>query len=391
MIGLYHSDSCCGCGVCGNVCPKNAIEIKPDEEGFLYPEISEERCVDCGLCRKMCAYQNEDKELRTVLKTYAAQYRNDDVVKHSASGGVFACLAEAFTDDGGYVCGAVMDFEDNTANVHHIISNKKKDITRMQGSKYVQSSLHTCLGEIKRIVKQGDKVLFCGTPCQTAAVKQLTGDPGNLFTIDIICHGVPSLAMFNSFLGYDTRKSDEIIDFIFRDKTVSLSYCGAKLIRRKKKRLVRQLRPAHLTAFYNYFLKSAIDRNNCYSCPYAGAERIGDITIGDYWGLNKQHAEDVDSGRIDISKAWSCMLVNSEKGIKLADIYGRDIYKIESELKKAAAANAQLNHPSIRHPERETILKLYKKNGYAAVEKYYRKRKGIKIYGLKLRNYLFHY
>ena len=381
---------CCGCGVCEKICPKNAITMCEDVEGFVYPVIDEEKCVECGLCLKKCAF-NARKTCENIYQdtekwAYAGRLLNEAVEKESASGGIFAGAAYRFMKDGGWVCGSVADFEDNKAWIHHIISQNPQDIRRMQGSKYVQSDISGILEPLKKILGEGGQVLFCGTPCQVDAIRKYTGNPESLYTIDIICHGVPSQKMFNDYLQVTTKASEKIISFLFRDKRHGKGYVSSKTVESKKKQRTIY-RPAHLISFYHYFLKSIIARENCYSCPYTMEHRVSDMTIGDYWGILKRHPELVEEGEYK----WSCILANTSKGKKLLEMFQTDLKLVPSTYEKIAMANEQLKHPSQKHVMRNEVLQSYVEGGYQEVEKRFRKRLGIKYYYLMIRNILFKY
>lgn len=385
MVLYKRETDCCGCGVCQIICPRNAITMEPNKYGFLYPKIDQKLCIECGGCKRVCAYQNVSN-YNIPQNSFAGISKREDILKKSASGGVFASIAKDFISDGGWVCGAVMDFKYGKGECYHLVSNHLKDIERMQGSKYVQSSILFAFKKIQNLLKQGEKVLFCGTPCQVDVLRRLTNDSKNLYTIDIICHGVPSLMMFNDFLNNNIFFKQQLIDFIFRDKSSKILFCARKTIQIKRK-IIHITRPAYLLSYYHYFLKSTIYRENCYSCPYATKERISDLTIGDYWGIKKVFEKEVEMGIIDIRKTWSCVILNTYRGKQLLEQYGGDLILHKSSFENIAFGNAQLNHPSVKSTDRKKILELYSENGYSAVEKDFRQTMGIKYYGLLLRYY----
>lgn len=207
MIELFaEKKNCCGCGACSSICPKNAITMQEDEYGFIYPEIDSKKCVECGLCISSCHYKSAD-DLHTPIKSLAAVNRDDTLLENSASGGMFSAIAEAFLNEGGCVCGAAMDFKDNVADVRHIMIHSLNELYRLQKSKYVQSSTDKIYKELRTLLKNGEKVLFSGTPCQVEAAKSIAKRAGGkLYTIDIICHGVPSQRFFNDFIACEAEK-----------------------------------------------------------------------------------------------------------------------------------------------------------------------------------------
>lgn len=180
MEVFNNKGKCCGCGLCTTVCKKNAIVMKEDSKGFIYPEINEELCIQCGMCTKICSY-NSEEIFNTPIESYAALTKNKRVLSKSASGGVFATIAEQFIKSGGWVCGSVMEFKKGIATCYHRVTNKLNDIEKMQGSKYVQSDITDALPEIKQLISKKEKILFCGTPCQVSAVKKMAADYDELY------------------------------------------------------------------------------------------------------------------------------------------------------------------------------------------------------------------
>lgn len=357
--------SCAGCGLCAAVCPKQAISMEPDEEGFLYPVIDYKKCIGCGRCLQCCSFEKPDTAAPQAA--YAAFGCPESLVKDSASGGVFATLAHACVAGGGMVAGAVMD--EKTLRVRHILSDTQADIARMQGSKYVQSEAYTCYEAVSQALKSGKTVLFSGTPCQVAAVKKLTGDPENLVTMDLVCHGVPSGQMLQQFAQLlSKRLGGRITGIRFRDKSCPKPFTAAIYTCKRGKEKIHRLR-SHYLSFYQYFLAGYIYRHSCYSCPYAGQSRISDLTVGDYWGIEKHHGKDVESGRMPERKDWSCVLVNTQKGAAFLQQQGSQLALFDTQLPWIAEENAQLRQPSQITPQRETLMTLYRQKGYAGVEK----------------------
>ena len=202
----FGKDKCCGCNACEFVCPKDAISMVRDEYGFRYPKIDEDKCISCGLCEKICAFQ--DKQTKVTKQTYASINLNSEQKGKSSSGGIFAALAEQFIRNGGYVCGSEFKVSNNNANISHCVINSVEDICRLQGSKYVQSNLD-CLSEINELLKKNKKILFSGTPCQVAQIQKLFKKYSDqLYTIDIICHGVPNQKWFNEYLKIILHKNE---------------------------------------------------------------------------------------------------------------------------------------------------------------------------------------
>lgn len=357
---------CSGCGACMHVCPKGAITMQAAPNGSIFPVIEQEKCIGCGKCVRQCAYRQPTK-LRASMAAYAAVAKDCELVQNSASGGLFAALAMSWLKSGGLAAGAVMDCSQEV-QIHHVLSDRCDDLYRMQGSKYVQSDAWRCYQAVKEALANGKQVLFSGTPCQIAAIRQLTGDPDQLITIDLICHGVPPVKMLDDYVQLlNKRLHGKVKSFRFRDKSLKKSFTASLDVRYGKKTRRFYLR-SHELSFYKHFLEGANYRENCYSCPFARLERVSDLTIGDYWGIGKQHADDFANGRMPEVEDWSCVLVNTEKGRRLLDQHAREISLYASKPEWVAEENHQLQHPTAVPQGRAQLLRVYEQNGYKGVE-----------------------
>lgn len=363
--------SCCGCTACESVCPKKAIIMMTDEDGFYYPHIDPEKCIDCGLCQKVCSYQNNLPE-HSDKTVFAAVAQNTDISK-SASGGLFSSFAISVLKEGGAVYGSAMIYENDHLTVKHIKVENENDLCLLKGSKYVHSNTQGIYPAVLEDLKNGKTVLFSGTPCQIAGLKGfLQKDYTNLYTIDLICHGVPSEKLFQHYISFEeTKHKSNITAYRFRDKSQGWKLHGAMTLENGN---TIYFEPEE-SSYYQMFLNSYTYRENCYSCPYASDHRPGDITIGDYWCIDLVHPELLleNGGQIDEHKGVSCMMVNNDKGRELVAIYGHGINCWQSTFEKAAKYNRQLTAPSVLKPERDIVLKLAR-NNYAELDKWYRKR-----------------
>lgn len=367
---------CCGCGACMNACPKNAIYMKPDKEGFLYPSIDYDKCVECGLCKKVCNYQ-EVNYLHEPISAYAAVNKDEEQLTKSASGGVFSAIATQFLKNGGIVYGATMDFNDGCADPHYIGITTIDELYKLQGSKYVQCAIGDCYKKAKIHLDNGEKVLFSGIPCQVAGLYgYLRKDYDNLWTIDIICHGVPNAQFFNDYIHNEVKKkkAQSVIGYAFRDKKKGWGLNGRIDFKYQSGKEKSFYTLARFSSYYTFFLNGDIYRENCYSCPYAKKERVGDITIGDYWGIRKEHAELLDKKEYDELKGISCVLVNSDKGKNLCDYMGKGLCLDKSTYEKISSGNGQLKKPSDESKLRDYILNMYVTYGYEKIDKWYKRK-----------------
>ena len=375
IILFDDKKNCCACGACMNVCPKDAIRMEEDEYGFLYPQIDETKCVQCGACKKVCAYQNEQVK-NAPIKCYAAVNKNKSELMKSASGGIFAAMATSVLKEGGVVFGAALDFEDGHAHPHHVAVRELSQLYRLQGSKYVQSAIENTYMEAKKELESGKKVLFSGTPCQIAGLYgYLRKEYENLCTVDVICHGVPSARMFDDFLQNETKKRNakSVKNYIFRDKKKGWGMNGRIQFEMKNGTEKIVYIPARLASYNTFFLDGFNYRENCYSCKYACSKRSGDVTLGDYWGIERENPELLKNKEFDVENGISCIIANSKKGMdKIQDIFDMSMYKTQFE--KIANKNGQLKHPSKRPEKRENLMKLYSQKGYSSIDEYFHKK-----------------
>ena len=377
-INLFENKiNCCGCGACASICPKKAIKMKTDEYGFLFPEIDENQCVKCGICKSVCAYQ-EGMVKNEPLQVYAAVNKNKEQLLNSASGGVFSAIATQVLKNGGVVFGASLEFKNGHAIPHHIFIEDENEISKIQGSKYVQSSIDDTYIKSKQFLEEGRKVLFSGTPCQVAGLYGfLKRKYDNLITIDLICHGVPNAKFFDDYIQTETKKRNcnEIIGYSFRNKKKKGWGMNSCIEVKDFNNKIRKIYvPARLTSYFTLFLDGEIYRENCYECIYATKERISDLTIGDYWGIEKEHPELLGKNGYDEKKGISCILVNTKKGMDLCKKSLNLLDINESTFAKVSKRNGQLSSPSKKTDNRENILNNYSKYGYAEIEKWFKNK-----------------
>lgn len=307
MIRLTEKANCCGCGACADICPKRCITMKQDEEGFFYPAVDPARCIDCGLCERVCPILKKQAPQPTEVKAYAAYAAEDALRAQSSSGGLFTLLAEEILSRGGYVAGAAFD-ED--LSVRHILVDNVRDLEKLRGSKYVQSRMEDTYLCVKEQLQKGRPVLFTGVSCQVAGLKAYLGkEYENLYTVDVLCHGVPSPKVWEQYLREqeaDHREKPAAVSF--RDKrtgwrrsSISVKFADG----------AEYCRPGEENRYMQLFLRDICLRPSCHSCRFKSFPRLSDLTIGDAWGIEKQMPE------LDDDRGISVVLVNSEKGQKL--------------------------------------------------------------------------
>ena len=376
-VVLFESkEKCCACGACVNVCPKQAIQMVEDGYGFLYPQIDDDLCVGCGACKTVCAYQNTE-ESNTPVTSYAAVNKDVSQKLLSASGGLFAACATKVLKEGGVVFGCALDNIDDKLIPHHVEINSLSELTRLQGSKYVQSATERTFSRVKELLNTGVRVLYSGTPCQIAGLKSyLRKDYDNLILIDLICHGVPSTKFFNDFLDLEKEKRgyQKITGYSFRDKKKGWGMnCRIDAIDKSGKQ-ISYYTPARLASYNTLFLDGLTYRKNCYTCKYAGKHRPGDITIGDYWGIVNEHPELIGKDGFEEKDGISCLISNTAKGQSFCEEAGLDINMQVSTYEKIAKMNKQLNHPSELSPKRDKIMDIYREDGYIGVSNLYKEK-----------------
>lgn len=381
VVLFEDKKNCCGCGACMNACPQGAIHMEADENGFLYPIIDGELCVKCHKCQRVCGFHSG--EVRNSLQeTYAAVSTSTDITE-SASGGVFASLAQAVLQSGGVVYGSTMAWEAGGPKVKHICVSSPDELLALKGSKYVQSDIGYSYSDVRERLMRGEHVLFSGTPCQISGLNAFLGrDYENLFTVDIVCHGVPSGQMFRDYIAYtEKRLGGRITEYRFRDKSEGWKLHGQLTLRKPDGKEQSINFEPEQSSYYQMFLNAYTYRENCYSCPYACENRQGDITIGDYWCIDFVHPELVDKngGPIREEVGVSCLIVNTAQGQKLLKKYGAGVRRYESTYEKAAKYNGQLRKPAERKAEREIVFRLYAESYDQLAKWYYRRLRPIKL------------
>lgn len=354
---ICSKDKCSGCFACFNVCPKKAISMVEDENGFIYPKIDESKCINCGLCKKVCP-SLDDCKFNSTIKCYACQQKESDKLSKSTSGGLAYIFSEYILNSNGIVYSSVFE---NGFKIQHVRIDNINDLSNIRGSKYVHSYINSCYSDVKKDLLDNKKVLFIGTPCQVAGLKKyLIKEYSNLYTIDIICHGVPSQKYLR----------DEISKYISLDNIDNLKFRKNNeykfVIYNKNKEIIEK--GIEESFYLQGFFEGAIFRENCYSCRYAKHERVSDITIGDFWGLSS------DSSLYDKrDKGVSVAFINTELGTELFNLCNKEFNFEERNCEEAYVLNTQLNHCVSMPKKYHKFKKDYVKYGYNIAYKKYRK------------------
>lgn len=371
--------NCVGCGACLLRCPKSAISISYNKLGQAYPEIAKELCVDCGLCREVCS---ENAELNKNIsysnkKAYIAFDKNSKSLQRSSSGGIATVLAREWILQGGIVCGASgvsPSGKNDEFTVKHILVEKIEDLITIQGSKYVQSSVLEVLPVIKKLLGNGKKVLFFGTSCQVNALISFVGETQeNLLTCDLICHGVMGNEMFKKYINYIERKERKrIIDVSFRIKDIGLPPCTftCTFIDSKGSKS-RKTIEKNKSSYYRMFLGCIGYRNSCYHCRYATVNKPADITLGDYYEAKDDYPELFKSGRFNMERGVSSVIVHTDGGEQLYLSCKKKMESQQISVEKVVHSHTQLNKPSAAKKGSQIILIIYKLFGWRGVNGFY--------------------
>lgn len=379
MIEILNKKDCCGCSACVQICPVKCIHLQEDEEGFLYPVVDTEKCIACGQCEKVCPFINIEDE-RKPIKVFAAQSKDDRLRLNSSSGGIFSLLAERVLAEGGVVFG--VRFDDNWQPVFDCAENIT-ELDAFRGSKYVQAIVGNAYIDAKAFLKQGRKVMFSGTACQIAGLKKfLKTEYENLLTVDVVCHGVPSPLVWRQYLQeikMSERREDRgkntvlsspkdipvITDISFRDK--KLGWKKYSFVVRGKSAEGGQnsvlLSDIHYNnKFMQAFLKNLILRPSCYNCKVKSGRSESDITIADYWGVNKFHPE------MDDDMGTSLVLTYSPKGLSVLSAVVSSMNFVVSDLKKGLLSNPCIKN-SVSIPKyRFDFWKMFSSSGFLSAE-----------------------
>ena len=369
MLNIKDKSQCCGCNSCASRCPKQCITLQEDFEGFRYPTINTSLCINCEICEKVCPTINH-KEGKKPLQALAFVNPNESIRLQSSSGGAFTFIAEQIISEGGVVFGAIFD---NKWEVCHTFTETKEGLAAFRGSKYVQSRIESAYRNAEYFLKAGRKVLFSGSPCQIAGLKlYLRKEYDNLITVDFICHGVPSPKVWRKYLeeNYSQHKTKKetvdsslngistITGISFRDKTLTGWKKYNFIIQGKSTCNSNKNSILSSTIFYDNlymqaFLQNLILRPSCYACPSKKGQSNSDITLADFWGVEKFLPS------LNDDKGVSLLLANSEKGLQII----KNFLSFDPQVNFEAILpyNSSWSDSAIPHRKREFFFKGLKK------------------------------
>jgi coenzyme F420-reducing hydrogenase beta subunit len=341
-----------------------------DQDGFFYPNINFNQCINCRLCEKYCPVHYSVANDMKNQSVFAVWLKNSDILKTSSSGGAFSAIAEYVLKRGGSVFGCAFT---STFQIKHICVNDLQSLKKLRGSKYVQSDTMDTFSQAKRLLQSGKLVLYSGTPCQIAGIKAyLHKDYENLITIDLICHGVPSPLLFSKYIHWLEEKiHGKVLSYRFRDKEKNGWSHTGRFFYHKNNKVIQKDIISKLDPYYSLFLKGDIYRECCYKCMYANACRQGDFTIGDFWGFEHIHPE------YSIRNGISLLLVNNKKAADILPFLSTYLTLLPSTFEEAAKHNGQLTHPTVTSKKRKDFLCSARSDSFQDVvflwKKYYRK------------------
>lgn len=335
---------CTGCGLCAARCPKQCIEMKPGFLGHLYPEIDQDKCIDCKLCQKGCP-SLQDIESSYPKKAFAAWSKDEEDYVTSTSGGAASVVSQYVISKGGVVYGCSVQ---PNIQIAHIRVDNLEALHLLKGSKYVQSQIKGIIPQLRKDVKDGLPVLFIGTPCQVAAIKQLYKIiPDNLYLVDIICHGTPSNKFLKDYIQKDLKiDAARVTNVKFRlpDAYSLCVFENDKLLYKSNNLWTHRNEDLYMDTF----IDGCTSRYSCNTCHYAKPERISDITIGDFWGLGNEVS---DKEIPEHKNGVSCVLPITEKGMQLVEAIRHNLNIYERPVTEAINGNDQLRAPKAENDE----------------------------------------
>lgn len=363
MIDIVEKSKCSGCHACYSACPQNCIQMESDKQGFLYPKVDKETCINCGLCNKVCPITNPKNKQKNIedIQVYAAINNNEEIRLNSSSGGIFTLIANYVVENDGVVFG--VGFDENFNAVHKMADSINR-IEEFRGSKYVQSVVGETYKQVKTKLKEGRLVLYTGTPCQIGGLyAYLQKDYDNLITQDLICHGAPSPGVWGKYVEYRSTLAKASVRRIssrhkcygWKRYSVSFSFEND----------TEYLCPFPRDPYMRLFLDNYCLRPSCYDCSFKGEIRNSDITLADFWGIQNILPE------MDDDKGTSLIFVNSNKGRKIFDAIKSNLNYKPTAIEGAVKYNSSMTCSVKPAKKQKQFWVDFNKNGFNKLEKKY--------------------
>lgn len=371
MIDITEKKSCCGCGGCMNVCPKQCITMQADNEGFLYPYINMKSCINCKLCEKVCPVLNSESDNPFKQYAYIVQIKDEKVRKESTSGGAFTAIAQYVLEQGGVVFGAAYD---EKFRVIHASATMPQELLKFRNSKYVQSDTGTTFKEVWMYLETGRMVCYSGTPCQIEGLKRyLCKDYENLITVDVVCHAVPSPLIWNKYLQMQQKRfGDNITNIMFRDKHYGYQYSTMTIKGQNGRKLYTY--GIDTDPMLRAFFCNICDRPSCYDCRFKKRYRVSDFTIWDCYTVY-----DFDK-RLDDDKGTTRVLIHSEKGKKVFEQIKNKISFVQISPNKLTAGVKEMFESVAENTNREQFFtEAEKLTGVELFEKYFPETQKVRL------------
>lgn len=350
MVQIFDKTMCSGCSACAQMCPQKCILMEEDDEGFLYPKVLINECVHCNMCDSICPITNHISYKDEVIAAYAGLVNDDNIRLSSSSGGIFSVLAKAVLEMDGVVFGAALN---DSHDCCHILIEHEKDLYKLQGSKYVQSTIEDCYIRAKDYLEKGRWVLFSGTACQCAGLKALLKkDYRNLILIDVLCHGVPSPKVWKKYLSnIEIEKGKNISKIFFRSKKNGWKDWAIKLIFHDDDEYEKINRE---DPYIDLFLSDICLRPSCHNCHFKKLERPSDISLGDAWGIQRTMP------CLDDDKGTSVVLIHTQKGVEIFEHIKNHLVYREMAVDVLLPPNADSRKSVEPHPNRKKLFKRLK-------------------------------
>lgn len=349
MPELASRLECTGCTACASACPNQCINMTENQEGFLYPEIDSSKCIECSLCVRSCPICSQLPIPVQETIAYAAYTKSSELRKESSSGGIFSELALAVMEQGGVVFGVAYSEQ---FEVNHICVESADELYRLRGAKYTQSSLEGIFSKVKSYLKQKRRVLFSGTPCQVAGLKAfLKTEDALLLCVDFVCHGVPSPAVWQSYVKYRSKvdnNGEMPLSIDMRSKESGWSYYRYSNVFRYEQKQWRSTSGDNL--YMKIFVGDYINRLSCSNCQAKGYNRMSDITLGDFWGVWDIEPE------MDDNKGTSLVLVHTQAAKSILEQFSDQIVLKKITLQQASKQNQSMLVSSPAPNKRETVI-----------------------------------